>query len=409
MSLNHLERATILIVDDNPTNLRVLSEVLGDIGWEVLIANDGESAIDQAMYSPPDLILLDVMMPGGIDGFAACRFLKADPKTKEIPVIFMTALTETIDKVQGLSLGAVDYITKPFNNAEMIARVRVHLKLSALTKQLENQNLYLEKRVQERTIELEEANQQLRKFERQLRQKLAQEKELSQLKSRIITNVSHEYRTPLMTILSSAELLEAYRHRWDEEKQQKHFERIRNTVLHMTELIDDVLFVNQAELDKLEFQPKYLNPVNFIRELIEELRVSFDSKCDLKFNSEGNYDKSVLDAKIFRQIVYNLISNAIKYSPPGGLVKIKLVGELNQLKLQVSDEGIGISLEDQDSIFDSFNRGSNVGNIKGSGLGLAIVKQCLDIHGGKIDFYSELGIGSSFTVTLPYNQNLDVA
>lgn len=409
MSLNHLERATILIVDDNPTNLRVLSEVLGDIGWEVLIANDGESAIDQAMYSPPDLILLDVMMPGGIDGFAACRLLKADPRTKEIPVIFMTALTEVVDKVQGLSLGAVDYITKPFNNAEMIARVRVHLKLSALTKQLENQNLYLEKRVQERTVELEEANKQLRKFEQQLRQKLAQEKELSQLKSRIITNVSHEYRTPLMTILSSSELLEAYRHRWDEEKQKKHFERIRNTVLHMTELIDDVLFVNQAELDKLEFQPQALNPVNLIKELIEELRVSFDSKCYLKFNSEGDYGQSTLDAKIFRQIVYNLISNAIKYSHPGDTVKIKLVGEINQLKLQVSDEGIGISSEDKTSIFESFNRGSNVGNIKGSGLGLAIVKQCLDIHGGKIDFTSEVGIGSSFTVTLPYSQNLDVA
>ena len=400
MNWTQVNDATILIVDDNPTNLKVLSGAIANSGWEILVATDGETAIEQAEYAQPDLIVLDINMPG-IDGFETCRRLKANLVTHEIPIIFMTALTDLVDKVQGLSLGAVDYITKPFETEEVLARIKVHLQLSYLTKQLENQNYTLEKKVAERTTELEQANQQLRELELQLRQALAQEKELNQLKSRIITTISHEYRTPLMTILSSTELLENYRHRWDESRQNKHFHRIRNTVQHMTNLINEVLFVHKAEFEKLGFYPTPTDLVKLINELINDLAENVGKEHKIVFAYEGDFSQPMIDGNLFRQIITNLLSNAIKYSPDGGNVDLKLICKNNNLTLQVQDQGIGIPIQDQDTLFESFNRGSNVGNLPGIGLGLSILKKCVDVHGGTITVDSEVGQGSTFTVILP--------
>jgi len=149
MSVDTAATGVVLIVDDTPINLGVLFDFLADSGFKVLIADDGESAIERAEYALPDLILLDVLMPG-MDGFEACRRLKANGLTKEIPVIFMTALAETVDKVKGLQLGAVDYITKPVQHEEVLARVKVHMSLRNLTKRLQEQNLHLEQEMQER-------------------------------------------------------------------------------------------------------------------------------------------------------------------------------------------------------------------------------------------------------------------
>ncbi len=152
----------ILLVDDNPTNLAVLAQTLKNEGFSIRIQTDGESAIEQLEdeTEQPELILLDVQMPG-IDGFETCRRIKANPQTQEIPIIFMTALSDTDSKVKGLSLGAVDYITKPFEGEEVLARVRVHLQLRYLTKKLENWNEQLEKNVVERTAALQQTQVQL--------------------------------------------------------------------------------------------------------------------------------------------------------------------------------------------------------------------------------------------------------
>ncbi len=149
MSVNSTEKGVILIVDDTPTNLEVLFDFLANCGFKVLVAEDGISAIERAEYAPPDLILLDVIMPG-MDGFETCRRLKASELTKDIPVIFMTALSETVDKVRGLNLGAVDYVTKPLQHEEVLARVKLHFSLRNLTKRLQEQNLRLEQEIQER-------------------------------------------------------------------------------------------------------------------------------------------------------------------------------------------------------------------------------------------------------------------
>jgi PAS domain S-box-containing protein len=158
MSVDTTEKGVILIVDDTPSNLEVLLDFLEDSGFKVLVAEDGESAIEGAEYAPPDLILLDILMPG-IDGFETCRRLKANEATQDIPVIFMTALTETVDKVRGLSLGAVDYITKPLQHEEVLARITLHLNLRNLTKTLQEQNLRLEEEIRERKRSEEEREQ----------------------------------------------------------------------------------------------------------------------------------------------------------------------------------------------------------------------------------------------------------
>jgi DNA-binding response OmpR family regulator len=176
------ESQGILIVDDNPTNLEVLSESLSQAGFQIAVAIDGESALEQVSYYKPELILLDVMMPG-IDGFETCRRLKENPETYEIPVVFMTALSDTENKLKGLSLGAIDYITKPFQYEEVLARVRIHLKMQNLAKTLKTQNIQLKGEIdrrQQTEAKLLEANKTLEAFNYQLEARVAaRTKELS--------------------------------------------------------------------------------------------------------------------------------------------------------------------------------------------------------------------------------------
>ncbi len=396
MSLEILEKSTILIVDDNPTNLGVLSDCFSEFGFEILVAEDGESAIEKVEYAHPDIILLDVLMPG-IDGFETCQRLKANTSTQNIPVIFMTALSDTVDKVRGLQLGAVDYITKPVQYEEVLARVKTHLTTRNLAKRLQEQNTRLQQEISDR----KQAEEQLRGLEVELREALAQEKELSELKSRIISTISHEYRTPLTTIASSTEILQSYRHKLDESKQLKHYERIQASVKHMTDLVSDVLFLSRAEFEKLEFQPEPINLACFFSELVDELQVGVDEIHCLTFTSIGECKQFQGDVKLLRQILTNLLSNAIKYSPNGGKVSIQLTCQDNPVILQVSDQGIGIPPEDQSHLFESFSRARNVGTIAGTGLGLSIVKKCVELHKGKIAVDSKVGVGTTFTVTLP--------
>ena len=188
---NHNHLKTILVVDDSPTNLEVLYETLSYAGYEVLVEMDGLSGIEQVNQNPPDLILLDVMMPK-IDGFETCRQLQANPATKDIPIIFITALTEAEEKLKGLTLGAVDYITKPFQQEEVLARVKLHLKLRYLNLELTLQKQQLEDRVKERTAELSQALEELK----QTQLKLIQSEKTSSL-GQIVAGVSHEVNNPV--------------------------------------------------------------------------------------------------------------------------------------------------------------------------------------------------------------------
>jgi PAS domain S-box-containing protein len=242
-----------------------------------------------------------------------------------------------------------------------------------------------------------------KKAEEELCKALEKERELSQFKSRFITTISHEYRTPLTIIQSSAELLEHYEHKWSSEKRLIHLQRILASTRHLTNLVNDVLFIGQAEMKKLEFNPAPLNLEQFCFGLVEELRSGIGNQTSITSNIRGNCTNACLDEKLLRQILTNLLSNAIKYSPDGGMVRFDLECREGAATLRIQDSGIGIPAEDLSQLFESFHRAKNVGTIPGTGLGLAIVKKCVDLHGGQITVESEAGVGTTFTVTLPFS------
>jgi PAS domain S-box-containing protein len=240
-----------------------------------------------------------------------------------------------------------------------------------------------------------------KRAEIEIRKALQQEKELNELKSRFVAMTSHEFRTPLSTILSSAELLEYYGQGWPEERKKRHLHQIQSAIKHMAQLLDDVLMLGKSEVRKLEFTAEPISLDAFCLDIIEEAKLNLDSHHKIKFARKGNCVNTMFDEKILRQIFNNLLSNAIKYSPKGGTVLFSLSCKDNQAIFHIKDEGIGIPLEDQRLLFEPFHRGGNVENISGTGLGLTIVKNSVELYGGSLTFKSEPGKGTTFTVTLP--------
>ncbi|MFP4299932.1 MAG: PAS domain S-box protein [Spirulinaceae cyanobacterium] len=240
-----------------------------------------------------------------------------------------------------------------------------------------------------------------KKAEIELTEALAKEKELNDLKSRFITMTSHEFRTPLSSILSSAELLEHYRHRWTEEKQNTHFNRIRVSVQHMTQLLNDVLFIGKVEAGRLEFNPQTLNIIDFCQGLVEEFKIGVGAQHHLEYEVNLAEITAQGDEKLLRQILTNLLSNAVKYSSKDSTILLKVFLEGDRVIFQVKDNGIGIPPDEKSRLFESFHRATNVGNIQGTGLGLAIVKKCVELHQGKITVESEVDVGTTFTISIP--------
>lgn len=240
-----------------------------------------------------------------------------------------------------------------------------------------------------------------KQLEQELRVALEKEKELNELKSRFISMTSHEFRTPLSTILSSSELLEHYRYKWTQEKQQTHLHRIQTAVHRMTEMLDDILVSGKAEAGKLEYRPSIFDLVKYCHKLVEEIKLNWRPKHLISFSSECESLSCYMDEKLLGHILSNLLSNAIKYSDEKKVIKFTVACENEQVIFEIADQGIGIPEEDIPHLFESFHRARNVGNVLGTGLGLAIVKKCVDIYEGEINVHSEVGIGTKFTVRIP--------
>jgi signal transduction histidine kinase len=230
---------------------------------------------------------------------------------------------------------------------------------------------------------------------------LAKERELSAFKSRIITTVSHEYRTPLTLILGGAELLERYHDRFDEAKKLKYVRQIHQAATHMTDLVNDLLFASQVELARLRFQPTTLDLVDFVADLVAEHQQIAGEPYQLQFASEGEPRLFCGDSSLLRQLISNLLSNAVKYSPGGGKIEIDLHLQPQQVTLSVKDYGIGIPRGDRDRLFQAFGRASNVGTIPGTGLGLTIVQSCVQMHSGQIAIESCEHQGTQVIIQLP--------
>lgn len=233
---------------------------------------------------------------------------------------------------------------------------------------------------------------------------LAQERELNDLKSRFVSVTSHEFRTPLTTILSTTELLEYYDWSKAEELEQLHL--IQDTVREMLQLLEDMLFIGTTDAGQLPLNLAPINLPEFCRELIGEMEIGLKASAGnvqptLRLTSDCAAAMACLDRKLLRQLLSNLLSNAVKYSPVGGIIELTLAIEGETAVFRVRDQGIGIPPDERGRIFEFFHRAKNVGAIAGTGLGLAIVKKCVDLHGGQITVESEVGVGTEFTVILP--------
>jgi signal transduction histidine kinase len=241
-----------------------------------------------------------------------------------------------------------------------------------------------------------------KKADEEMQKALAKEKELGELKSRFVSATSHEFRTPLTSIMSSAELLEHYGHRYGDEKKQEILKRIQTSVKYMSNMLDDILVFGRADAGKLQHNPVPLDLVAESREALEEIKFQLNGRHQAEFTVKGLPVETMADPNSFKRILVNLLSNAIKYSPKGGVIGLDLAYyPEGQVEIQVSDQGIGILPEDQAHIFEVFHRGRNVGLLAGTGLGLSIVKQSVDQHNGTIEVHSAPNIGTTFKVTLP--------
>jgi signal transduction histidine kinase len=388
--------ASVLIVDDTIYNIQLLSLMLIRQGYKVYQATSGLEALDKVNEQLPDIILLDIRMPD-INGYEVCTRLKSNPITKDIPIIFISSIEEPSEKVEAFSVGGVDYISKPFQLIEVLARIETHLRLCSLQKKLQEQN------------------EQLQLSAEVLSRSLKHERELSQMKTDFISVVSHEFRTPLTTIQSASELLEYYE--WTKEEKVEQLHQIQSEVKHMTALMEDVLFLSRSNTNKAKLSLTKFDLLSFISQLLRQMQRTFAQEYALNssiYISSSNTSIENLhfqndlptlivkmDEKLLRQILTNLLTNAIKYSPQNKIVDFRLTVEQDQVVFVISDHGIGIPEEDLEHLFGAFHRGKNVGILPGTGLGLSIVKNCIDIHDGSISVESQLDIGTKFTVVLP--------
>ena len=424
----------ILVVDDTPANLAILSEALNDADFEVAIATDGELAISQAKLSLPSLILLDVMMPG-MDGFETCRRLKGSKVTKNIPIIFMTALSDSIDKVKGLSLGAVDYVTKPFQEAELIARVRTQLKLYHLTEHLEHQ-------VAERTAEVEQALQQLQLSQVQL----VQSEKMAAL-GKLVAGVAHEINNPLNFIHANLNHMEEYTQIFlnfielyqknypnpvddiQEQAEDVNLSFIRSDVIKIlasmkigTKRIREIVLSlrNFSRIDEAEFKAVD------IHEGIESTLIVLQHR--FKVQPKGpeiqlirEYDKLPLVecySGLLNQVFMNILANAIDsleeanakladqqiQDRPNKIIIRTSIIDTESVQILVIDNGCGIPENIRPYIFDPFFTTKPVG--KGTGMGLSISYQIItEKHKGQLKCFSEVGQETKFVIQIPIHQS----
>jgi len=267
---------------------------------------------------------------------------------------------------------------------------------------------HLEDLVESRTKEIEEINKKLvleiereKEIEIMLKEALENEKQMNELKTRFISTASHEFRTPLTTVLSSVELIQRYGKNWDLEKQTKHIDRIKESIDHLTKLLDDVLTISRAESGNLKNNPVKVDLDELCRKFIEDVKGNASQAHNIKYKYRASEKEFNLDPKLLRFIFTNLLTNAIKYSPGGGKIGFEFSISGSNLHFVVSDEGIGIAPEDEKHLFEPFYRAGNAADIEGTGLGLSIVKRALDIQGGTIKYKSDLGKGTFVEINIP--------
>jgi two-component system sensor histidine kinase/response regulator len=350
----------ILIVDDTPANLSVLVDTLSEAGYQLMVAEDGEDALAQTTHTKPDLILLDVMMPG-LDGFETCDRLKASAATRDIPVIFMTALNETAEKVRAFNAGAVDYITKPIQHEEALARISTHLTIRRLRGRLEQQ--------------------------------LA-------LTERFMRIASHDLRNPLCLILMSGELA---RRKGATPEVAEYLESIHASAGQMRRIIDTFLNVRKNTGDGRPQSGRVDLNLMAAAVVAQNEPAAERKQLSVALELGEALPQAKADAGYAYQALTNYVSNAIKFLPPGGRVAVRSSASDYRVRLEVHDNGPGVPAAERAGLFTEFARLSNrpTGGEESTGIGLSIVKQLIESEQGAVGADFPAGGGSVFWFELP--------
>ncbi len=416
--LKNSKAATILVVDDNIQNLKLLEGMLGGAGYRVRPALDGATALRAASVSPPDLVLLDINMPG-MNGFEVCRSLKKDAGLCDIPVIFISALTETAEKIEAFDCGGVDYVTKPFHFKEVQARLETHLALHDLRQRLEL-------RVQQRTSELEDANRKLHheiaERKKTAEEKLALERRLHQTEKmetlgNMVGGISHDFGNLLVPIVGYTELLQMTLAK-DDCASLQFLDQILKSSQRGQKMIKQLLAFSREETPEKEM----LDLSTLLGEAICQLRVTLPNQVSMVQLIDVPGCIVMADATQFHQVIMNLGINAChSMADAGGTLTIELdkisvetgeqcrqysVGKGNYVRLEVRDTGVGIAKENLDQIFKPFFTTRKNG--KGTGFGLSMALNTVKSLNGTITVKSTPGKGSCFTVLLPEIENREV-
>ncbi len=265
---------------------------------------------------------------------------------------------------------------------------------------LKNYSFELEKQVRNRTLILEEAIQELEKTKKDLHNSLKKEKELNELKSRFVSMASHEFRTPLTTMMSSLSLVTKYGEQNDVQSQSKHVHKIKASINNLTDILNDFLSVSKLEEGKIENMPEEINVNQYVPDIISEMKPMAVKGQNITHIHNGS-ERVLVDKRILKNVLFNLISNAIKFSPEGGSIEIDSQASNSSFRLSVKDHGIGISKEDQKHLFERFFRGHNATHIQGTGLGLNIVARYAELMNGSVNVESEENKGTTFTIIIP--------
>jgi len=366
----------ILLVEDSTTDANLLRQIFSRAeqqNWEMSHVDRLSHAIEVCCDRPFDVVLLDLHLPDADGLETITEFRTAIP---DVPIVVLTGTDDEELALQVMASGAQDYLVKDQITIQLLVRAIRY------------------------AIEREQILKRLKNSEQNMLKALNQERELNLMRTTFISMASHEFRTPMTTIRSSAELLQCLGNQITLEKREQYFNRIQTAIDQMLELLDEVLLLGSSGAGGLEYKPAPLDLENFCLELVESMQVNAGDRYSIVFTCQGNCHSAEMDHALLRHILLNLISNAIKYSPVQSKIRFDLTCQNNTATFVIKDEGIGIPLKDQTRLFETFYRCSNVGKIPGTGLGLAIVKKCVDLHQGKVEMSSQINSGTQFTVSL---------
>lgn len=386
----------VLIADDIPSNVGFISNLLENEEYEVLIATNGVQAYEVATKNLPDLILLDIAMPE-MDGYEVCSLLKAEPKTAETPIIFLTAKVEYADIVKGFEVGAVDYVLKPFNSLELLSRVKTHLDLKSKTEQLKSMNLVLEEKVQERTQQLTESNKQLSKLNEELKEANKKLSKLDQIKNDFIRHINHELRTPLQGIHGYIMLLNEI---ITEDDPKEYIKSISNLVQRLIKLAELSLLFSELRAKNYELKAKPIGVGECISYVISQANIS---EKGLDIVTKGITEDLIIEAdkKLICSTLNIILDNAIKYSPVDGQIIIHASKSEDNMAIEVLDQGPGFSEKSKEQLFELFSA-DNLGHRSyGFGIGLATAKLILDNVKGNLKIENKKEGGAEVSIILP--------